>query len=155
MRTKRGGYRKASGGADADTKAESSQTPAADKSAAANGDKTKQVPKTARELYSDEQRPILEAKGKDGDLDIEEELTKGWEGLPDEDKQRFQTKADEQAAKAKKAEEDAEAAAGADAAKKEPADADADKAGAQDDDVEMANYDTEDQDTQMDKDGDE
>ncbi|CEJ89352.1 hypothetical protein VHEMI05201 [[Torrubiella] hemipterigena] len=160
LRTKRGGYRKASGGADADTKAdgdaEGSNAPTTDKSVAVNGDsKDKPAPKTAQELYGDEQRPVLEAKNKDGDVDIEEELTKGWEGLSEEDKKRFQIMADEQAAKAEEAKKEDEAKAVADAEKKESAKTEAEKPSTQDEDVEMANYDTEDQDTQMDKDGDE
>lgn len=168
--------------------------------AAANGVRApKKKGRTAFDFYSEDTRPGLEAKhADDEDVNIDDELTKGWLKMDDTDKDEYEKKAAEAA-------EAAEAADAADAAKEEEEDKDekeedgdgdgdvdvdgdgdidvdgdgdadkkgkddaddddeddedndkgddADKTEAQDEDVEMANYDS-DQETQMDKDGDE
>lgn len=122
--------------------------------------------KTAFDLYCDETRPILEAKNAD-DMNVEDELTKGWEDLAESDKQSYQKKA---AKDEIKDEEEKEASAEPDVDhekennddKDEEKDDDRDdkdgaKAGdrverkgdgevdGEDEDVEMANYDTEEQ----------
>lgn len=109
--------------------------------------------KSAFDLYCDETRPILEAKNAD-DMNIDEELTKGWEELAEVDKEAYQKKADKSKAKddeekATAADADAEANAEKENDDKEE-DKDDNKAEGDDEDVEMANYDTEEQETQMD-----
>lgn len=98
------------------------------------------------ELYCRDARAILEAKDEAGDINIDEELARGWEQLPDADKDELRAKLDEQVKErrekgSKEPEEPRKNSGGG--AKAEP----------QDDDVEMIQYDTEDQETQMDKDG--
>lgn len=144
MRTKRGG-RKTSGGADDDAKAESAQPEASPSKPSANGaNNDDDADKTPFERYSDEQRAVLEAKG-DG-VDVEDELTKGWEALADADKERYAAPAKDNTKKEtpdKAADEEAPAA--------ETAKEDAEKTATQDEDVEMRD-DAEDQDTPMGKD---
>ncbi|KAJ4145046.1 hypothetical protein LMH87_003908 [Akanthomyces muscarius] len=120
--------------------------------------------KAAFDLYCDETRPILEAKNAD-DMNIEEELVKGWEDLAEVDKESYQRKADNAAAKDSQDKEgspSADAAPGKEAHDEKDDDKDEDKdddkgddgddnkGDGEDEDVEMANYDTEDQETQMD-----
>ncbi|KAJ3496730.1 hypothetical protein NLG97_g2447 [Lecanicillium saksenae] len=113
--------------------------------------------KSAFDLYCDETRPILEAKNAD-DINIEEELTKGWEELAEVDKESYQKKAADKA-DAKDNEEkegspEAEPAPGKEAnddkEDEKGEDGDDNKGDGEDEDVEMANYDTEDGETQMD-----
>lgn len=140
MRTKRGG-RKTSGGADDNAKAESAQPETSPRKPAANGatnDDDNDADKTPFERYSDEQRAILEAKG-DG-VDVEDELTKGWEALDDADKERY-AKSNTKTEKDDKADE-------AEAPDAETAKEDAEKPAVQDEDVEMRD----DEDTPMGKD---
>ncbi|KAK8150634.1 hypothetical protein G3M48_000055 [Beauveria asiatica] len=114
------------------------------------------IHKSAFELYCDETRPILEAKTVD-DLNIEEELTKGWEELAEVDKDSFRKQAEQNAAKQSEEKEEspeADAAPGKEATDdkedEKAEDGDDNKGDGEDDDVEMANYDTDDQETQMD-----
>ncbi|KAL7817052.1 hypothetical protein V8C26DRAFT_74012 [Trichoderma gracile] len=172
--------------ADADAKAGSAKeptSPASESNSQAkrsrpNGvAKSPQPSKTPFELYCEEARPVLEAKERDdkdeADVNIDEELKRDWEELPEAEREEWQAKAD-QLNKAAQEEEDKAAAeaenndspkknspkAEADPEADPEAEADADpepeaeKAEAHDDDVEMSNYDTEDQETQMDKDAD-
>lgn len=117
---------------------------------------------SAFDLYCIEERPKLEeAKNKedgDGDANIDEELSRGWDELPEADKDEFRTKLEDMLAK----EEDSRDSKDAEDSNKKRVKSDGDdKPETQDEDVEMANYDTDDQDqdqdqeTQMDKDGDE
>ncbi|KAF6820978.1 HMG box protein [Colletotrichum sojae] len=105
-------------------------------------------PGNAFELYCSETRPSIEDKKKDdADLNIDEELARGWKDLPDGEKEEFQTRSEEEMAKYQK-EKDAFAAKSKSA---EPKDEERDKtpeqapAASQDEDVEMTNYDTEEQ----------
>lgn len=152
MRTKRGG-RKTSGGADDDAKAESVQPEASPSKPSANGanndddnddEKADDADKTPFERYGDEQRAVLEAKGDA--VDVEDELTKGWEALTDADKERYAAPAKDNTKK-----ETPDRAADEEAPAAETAKEDAEKAAAQDEDVEMHD-DAEDQDTPMGKD---
>ncbi|KAH7329128.1 hypothetical protein B0I35DRAFT_419370 [Stachybotrys elegans] len=183
LRTKRG-HRKPSASGEADSKSAATKEPgspgsesvpaeAKDKSSArANGvGKAPKKPSNAFEMYCEETRPILKAKNKDGDLNIEEELARGWKDLPEAEKEEFQAKHDKEMAryreekesqsqkKETKREPDAEAEGEAEGEGEGEgeleAEAGPEKPETQDEDVEMGNYDTEDQDTQMDKDGDE
>ncbi|PNY29898.1 Uncharacterized protein TCAP_00192, partial [Tolypocladium capitatum] len=113
---------------------------------------------SAFDLYCIEERPSLEAKHKedaDGDVNVDEELSRGWEELAEADRNEFRTKLEEMLAK----EEQQRDSKDTDDSNRKEGKSDADdKPETQDEDVEMANYDTEDQDqeeTQMDKDGDE
>ncbi|KAL6867919.1 hypothetical protein J3F83DRAFT_765843 [Trichoderma novae-zelandiae] len=144
--------------------------------------KSPQPSKTPFELYCEEARPVLEAKERDdkdeADVNIDEELKRDWEELPEAEREEWQAKAD-QLSKAQeeqeeedkaaadeaenndspkqgspKAEADPEADPEADHEAEAEAEPEAEKTEAQDDDVEMSNYDTDDQETQMDKDGD-
>ncbi|XWW97078.1 hypothetical protein V2A60_005059 [Cordyceps javanica] len=114
--------------------------------------------KSAFELYCEETRPILEAKNAD-DINIDDELTKGWNELAEVDKEPYQKKAEKGA---EKDSEEKEGSVEGDAAPEKEAsddkdddkaeDGDDNKGDGEDEDVEMANYDTDDQDqeTQMD-----
>ncbi|KAM4054678.1 High mobility group, HMG1/HMG2 [Hirsutella rhossiliensis] len=125
--------------------------PKAGKVASANGVSKSSGPATsAFELYCRDVRPVLEAKNGSGDVNVDEELARGWEELPEADKDELRAKLDEQAKEhrdkgSKEPEESSkkERKSSGGSAKPEP----------QDDDVEMIQYDTEDQETQMDKDG--
>lgn len=112
--------------------------------------------KAAFDLYCDETRRILEAKNAD-DMNIEEELVKGWEDLADADRDSYQKKADNAAPKDSEEKEgspEADAGPGKevndDKDDEKAEDGDDNKGDGEDEDVEMANYDTEDQETQMD-----
>ncbi|KND95112.1 hypothetical protein TOPH_00549 [Tolypocladium ophioglossoides CBS 100239] len=117
---------------------------------------------SAFDLYCIEERPNLEAKNKedgDGDANVDEELSRGWDELPEADKDEFRTKLEEMLAKEEQHRDGKDAK---DSNRKEGKSDGDDKPETQDEDVEMANYDTEDQDqdqdqeeTQMDKDGEE
>ncbi|EFY98736.1 hypothetical protein X797_001779 [Metarhizium robertsii] len=126
--------------------------------------KPSKLPKNAFELYCEDARPILEAKSKDGDgdgdgdadadLNVDEELTRAWEDLPDADKEEYETKFEELSKKAdEKDDEDEDKDGTEDTPEKEEKAGDADKPETQDEDVEMTNYDTEDQDQDADQDG--
>ncbi|KAF4503806.1 hypothetical protein G6O67_006942 [Ophiocordyceps sinensis] len=126
--------------------------PKGGKTASANGvSKSSGPASSAFELYCRDARPVLEAKNETGDVNVDEELARGWEALPQSDKDELRAKLEEQAKErrdkgSKEPQESAkkERKSSAGSAKIEP----------HDDDVEMIQYDTEDQDTQMDKDGD-
>lgn len=88
-----------------------SQPPeASSKGARANGISKSKLPADAYELYCDETRPILEAKHKDSEGDIEadfnvdDELSKKWKELSEAEQDEFQTKLEQQQAKAKASE---------------------------------------------------
>lgn len=51
-------------------------------------------PSNAFELYCEKTRPILKAKAMDVSVNIEEELARGWEGLPDNQREEFQKKSE-------------------------------------------------------------
>ncbi|CAM1505492.1 Fc.00g111290.m01.CDS01 [Cosmosporella sp. VM-42] len=93
-------------------------------------------PADAYEVYCNETRPILEAKNKDGDGDVnvEEELASGWKDLPEAEKDEFQAKFELATAKDSEPKEATP--------EKKDAKADDDKPQTQDEDVEMGNYDT-------------
>ncbi|KAJ0158638.1 hypothetical protein CTA2_11166 [Colletotrichum tanaceti] len=107
-------------------------------------------PGNAFELYCADTRPVLEEKSKnDADVNVDEELARGWKDLPEGEKEEFQTRSEEEMAKYHK-DKDAFAAKSKNAEPKEDED-ERDKspqearAASQDEDVEMANYDTEEQ----------
>lgn len=121
---------------------------------AANG--VGKPPKNARsafELYSAERRLAIEAKDKDKDKDddgnADEELARGWEELSESARDEFRRKFEEQqqGQQARDAKDTGGSDNKGDGA--DGADGD-DKRETQDDDIEMINYDTEDQETQLD-----
>lgn len=87
----------------------------------------------AFDLYCEKERPVLEAKAKDSDINIDEELEKGWKELPESDKEEYRAKLLEEA-------KDAPSPSKKEDSRK-PED---DKPSERDEDVEMKNYDTED-----------
>ncbi|ETS06386.1 hypothetical protein M419DRAFT_93992, partial [Trichoderma reesei RUT C-30] len=104
--------------ADADVKAGSAKeptSPASESNSQAkrsrpNGmAKSPQPSKTPFELYCEEARPVLEAKERDdkdeADVNIDEELKRDWEELPEAEREEWQAKAD-QLNKAAQEEED-------------------------------------------------
>ncbi|ODA79649.1 hypothetical protein RJ55_05243 [Drechmeria coniospora] len=124
-----------------------------DGKSAANGvGKPSKNPRSAFEAYCLEARPALKAKNKDEDVNIEEELAREWENLPEAEKDEFRVKFEEES----KNQQEKAGKDGSESKKKEDRGGDGkdDKPETQDEDVEMANYDTEDQETQVDKDGD-
>ncbi|TWU76692.1 hypothetical protein ED733_001189 [Metarhizium rileyi] len=125
--------------------------------------KPSKTPKNAFELYCEDARPILEAKSKDedgdgdgnGDVNIDKELTRTWEDLPDAEKEEFEAKFEELSKKADEKDDDEEDKdMPEDTPEKEEKPGDADKPETQDEDVEMTNYDTDDQDQDQDQDPD-
>ncbi|ATY60480.1 hypothetical protein CCM_02401 [Cordyceps militaris CM01] len=127
--------------------------------------KTKNIAivRSAFDLFCDETRPILEAK--DADSNIVEELVKGWEELPEVDKEVYQKRVEKAVEKdteekegspeadvapGKEANDDKEDDKGDDKEDDKGEDGDDNKGDGEDEDVEMANYDTDDQETQMD-----
>ncbi len=71
----------------------------------ANGDaKAPKRPSTAFELYCAEARPAL--KAKDGSVNVEEELARGWKDLPASQKEEFEATYERELAKYKKAKEE-------------------------------------------------
>ncbi|WQF76345.1 Putative High mobility group box domain-containing protein [Colletotrichum destructivum] len=107
-------------------------------------------PGNAFELYCADTRPVLEEKSKnDADVNVDEELARGWKDLPEGEKEEFQTRSEEEMAKYHK-DKDAFAAKSKNAEPKEDEE-ERDKspqeapAASQDEDVEMGNYDTEEQ----------
>lgn len=114
---------------------------------------TDSVTKTssAFDLYCEKERPALEEKAKDTDMNVEEELEKGWQELPESEKETYRGKAqDEVKEKGEEEEEDAGAATPEISVKKDKDDGAGDskaedaKPDEGDEDVEMKNYDTED-----------
>ncbi|GKT47948.1 uncharacterized protein ColSpa_08129 [Colletotrichum spaethianum] len=106
-------------------------------------------PGNAFELYCADTRPALEEKSKDdADVNVDEELARGWKDLPDGEKAEFQTRSEEEMAKYQK-DKDAFAAKSKSAEPKDEEEREkspeAAPAASQDEDVEMANYDTEEQ----------
>ncbi|KAL0931994.1 HMG box protein [Colletotrichum truncatum] len=108
-------------------------------------------PGNAFDLYCGETRPALEEKKKedDADLNVDEELARGWKDLPEGEKEEFQARSEKEMAKYQK-EKDAFAAKSKSAEPKEEEDErektpEQAPAASQDEDVEMGNYDTEDQ----------
>ncbi|PHH88460.1 hypothetical protein CDD83_7512 [Cordyceps sp. RAO-2017] len=161
LRIKRG-HRKSTAN-DGEAKAGASKEPASptsesqskgSKAASANGvSKSSKKASSAFELYCADVRPILEAKDKADDVNVDEELARGWEDLPEGDKDEFRAKWEEQAKKQQeKGGKDSDEPGKKKENKSSPGSG---KAEAQDDDIEMVHYDTEDPDTQMDKDGEE
>ncbi|KAK5652545.1 hypothetical protein OQA88_10451 [Cercophora sp. LCS_1] len=107
-------------------------------------------PGTAFELYCDETRPELKEKVSDEGTE-EEQLARGWKDLGDNQREEFQTRADDEMAKYRKEKDAYEASeAAADAKKDKEGDEtemDIDGGGStrkegDDGDVEMGNYDT-------------
>ncbi|KAK2013001.1 HMG box protein [Colletotrichum eremochloae] len=106
-------------------------------------------PGNAFELYCADTRPALEEKSKDdADVNVDEELARGWKDLPDGEKEEFQTRSEQEMAKYQK-DKDAFAAKSKSAEPKEEGgrakSSEAAPAVSQDEDVEMGNYDTEEQ----------
>ncbi|KAL2255189.1 hypothetical protein VTK26DRAFT_3899 [Humicola hyalothermophila] len=65
-----------------------------------------QKPGSAFDLYSDEARPSLKEKSKDGDDgNVDEELARRWKELPDAQRDEYQTRADRQMAEYEKEKE--------------------------------------------------
>ncbi|KAF7554263.1 hypothetical protein G7046_g6865 [Stylonectria norvegica] len=124
-----------------------------------NGDsKPADKPADAFDVYYNENLPILEAKAKDSDLEVNflEELARSWKELPDAQKDEFQAKYELAVAKDSEAKEASpqkddkdEKDDKDDKDEKDDKDdkADEEKPQTQDEDVEMGNYDTEDQET--------
>ncbi|KFA63413.1 hypothetical protein S40285_06599 [Stachybotrys chlorohalonatus IBT 40285] len=155
LRTKRG-HRKTSNAGEGDTpdaKPSNSKQPGSpgsesvpadgkEKGAArANGvGKAPKKPSNAFELYCEEVRDDFTFKIKETDLNLEEELARGWKDLPEDLKEEFQAKHDKEMERYREEKE-------AQAQSKE-SQADTEKPETQDEDVEMGNYDTEDQETQ-------
>ena len=102
-------------------------------------------PADAYEVYCNETRPILEAKNKDGDGDVnvDEELASGWKDLPEAEKEDFQAKFELATAKEPEPEPEPELEPKEASPEKKDSKADDDKPQTQDEDVEMGNYDTE------------
>ncbi|KAL7798457.1 hypothetical protein V8C37DRAFT_367921 [Trichoderma ceciliae] len=164
------GHRKSNAPADADAKqgaAKDPTSPTSESNSQPKGSRANGVSKSSKEykapfdLYCEEARPALEEKNKDdADVNIEEELTRAWEELPETEKEEYQAKFDQLTKSQEEEEEDDDDdKAAADAEDETPkksvkAEAETEKPETHDDDVEMSNYDTEDQETQMDKDGD-
>jgi len=100
-------------------------------------------PSNAFELYCNDTRPGLKEKAKeDSSLNVEEELARGWKDLPDEQREEFQTRYDEELAKYKQAKEESLQPPGP----SEPAERSQSRTAdtpAQEEDVEMGNSDTE------------
>lgn len=133
------GHRKSNAPADADAKQGSAKEPASptsESNSQAKGSRANGVSKASVEykdpfeLYCEDARPALEAKNKDdADVNIEEELSRAWEELPEAEKEEYQTKFDE-ITKSREEEEDEEEeeknAAEAEAEAEAEADADAD-----------------------------
>lgn len=94
----------------------------------------------AFDLYSEKERPVLEDKAKDSDINVDEELERGWKELPESEKEEYRTKVYDEAKSSKSAKSTKSAAS---SPKKDDKSQD-DKADARDEDVEMKNYDTED-----------
>ncbi|KAF4975858.1 hypothetical protein FZEAL_7414 [Fusarium zealandicum] len=101
-------------------------------------------PADAFEVYCSEARPALEAKHKDddGEVNIDDELASSWKELPEAEKEEFQARFEQAAAKSSEPKESPTPEE-----KKEDDKYEESKPTAQDEDVEMAD-DTEDQDTQ-------
>lgn len=169
MRTKRG-HRKPAAEGDPDAKSAAaadsfnqpgspgsesfSQPPDAQaKASRTNGvDEPRKDPSNAFELYCRENRPSLTAKSKDPEDSLEDKLEQGWKDLPESEKDEFQAKFEKQKTAEPSGDKEADAA-DADSQKKD-AGSDQGKPETQDEDVEMGNYDTEDPENTMDKDGD-
>ncbi|KAF9872611.1 hmg box protein [Colletotrichum karsti] len=102
-------------------------------------------PGNAFEMYCADSRPALEEKKvDDADVNIDEELARGWKDLPEADKDEFQNRSEQEMAKYQK-EKDAYAAKSKSAEPKDDRDKTPQPAPSQDEDVEMTNYDTEEQ----------
>ncbi|KJZ78905.1 hypothetical protein HIM_01678 [Hirsutella minnesotensis 3608] len=125
-----------------------------EKESSANG--VSKLPKAAGsafDLYCEDARPTLQEKDKDGDVNMDEELERGWGDLPDAEKDEYREK---YLAQSKKQQDQGSKELEESTDKKErKSSGPSAKTEAQDEDVEMAQYDTEDQETQMDKEGEE
>lgn len=84
----------------------------------------------------------MEAKNKDSDANVDEELERGWRELPEVDKDEYQARY-EQDVKDRESKQVFLSKERSEGDKGEP----------RDEDVTMANYDTEDNEPQVDKDG--
>lgn len=136
-----------------------SHPPESQKEARANGvsKASSKKPADGFELYCEKARPALEAKKEeDEELNVDEELEKSWKELPDAEREEFQSKADQEAAKEKETDKDKDKDQDQDQDQDQDEEAKVQKKddkpnGAKreaDEDVEMGNYDTEDQETQ-------
>ncbi|PHH82097.1 hypothetical protein CDD82_6983 [Ophiocordyceps australis] len=106
-------------------------------------------PLSAYELYCKGARRAMEAKAKEADTNVDDELARAWDELPQVDRDAFRAKFEAQSQKQR---DETSSPKETDGAKRETKyKASSSKPEAQDDDVDMVNYDTEDQ---MDKDGD-
>jgi non-histone protein 10 len=128
---------------------------------------TKNAPRDGYELYCEKERPILENKAKDSDINVDEELERGWKELQESDKDEYRTKAQEEAkedeaSSAKKnddkpqddkSQDDKSQDDKSQDGKSQDGKSQDDKAEGGDEDVEMKNYDTEDAEPQADKEG--
>lgn len=104
-------------------------------------------PGNAFDMYCADNRPALEEKKKDdADINIDEELARGWKDLPEGEKEEFQAHHEQEMVKYQK-EKDAFTAKSKSADhKEEEREKTPDQPSAsQDEDVEMTNYDTEEQ----------
>ncbi|KXX83273.1 Non-histone protein 10 [Madurella mycetomatis] len=115
-------------------------------------------PGTAFDLYCDDNRESLKEKNKEGEANVEEELSRGWKDLPESRRDEYQVRADRQTAeyekekaafdeKAKSGDDDAKASSNgnAEATETEPPAASAggeERTPRPQEDVEMTNYDT-------------
>ncbi|TDZ64987.1 hypothetical protein CTRI78_v003766 [Colletotrichum trifolii] len=103
-------------------------------------------PGSAFHLYCSEKRSELEAKKKDGaDINVDEELARGWKDLPEDEKEPFVIRSEEELAKYQKEKQNflkgKNAERKEEEAEKTPSQT---RAASQDEDVDM-NYDTEEQ----------
>ncbi|PHH63956.1 hypothetical protein CDD81_5175 [Ophiocordyceps australis] len=106
-------------------------------------------PLSAYELYCKGARRAMEAKAKEADSNVEDELARAWDELPQVDRDGFRAKFEAQSQKQR---DQTASPKEADEPKREAKyKASSSKPETQDDDVDMVNYDTEDQ---IDKDGD-
>lgn len=87
----------------------------------------------AFDLYCEKERPILEGKTKDSDINVDEELERGWRELPESDKESYRARAQDEAKETPSSPKKDD--------NRKPEDVKPDEG---DEDVEMRNYDTED-----------
>lgn len=96
---------------------------------------SKSSTRDAFDLYCEKERPILEDKAKDSDVNVDEELERGWKELPESDKETYRAKVQDET---KEAPSSPKKDSGSGSKLED------DKPEARDEDVEMRNYDTED-----------
>lgn len=98
---------------------------------------------TGFDLYCEETRPILEAKAKSSDINIDDELVRGWEKLRGPDKSYWRAMAERMARRQQQETEAKEAKNADDSGKKEAKPAGAGKPETHDD-VDIVTYNTDD-----------